>query len=60
MYEGATSAITLRTPARSSDLLAGLDIIDPGVAAATQWRPDADTRAEGDAHSIYVAVGHKT
>ncbi|WP_312034567.1 SAM-dependent methyltransferase [Actinoplanes sp. TBRC 11911] len=36
----------LRSPVRLAALLSGLEMVDPGVASVTRWKPDAEAPAQ--------------
>jgi S-adenosyl methyltransferase len=50
-------SVTLRSHDEVAALLAGLDLVEPGVVQATQWRPDADTAAVPS--QVWIGVGRK-
>jgi S-adenosyl methyltransferase len=50
-----------RTRAEVLDLLAGFELVEPGLTTTSQWRPDRENDFAGDPamDSIYAAVGCK-
>jgi hypothetical protein len=48
---------THRTPQQLQRLLAGLDLVAPGVVACTRWRPEASPFGEPAPVDAYCAVG---
>jgi len=60
MLDSGMSDIWPRDRAEFTALFDGLEIIDPGVVPASEWRPDAGT--DKPAHrdvAIWSAVGRK-
>jgi S-adenosyl methyltransferase len=51
-------SVTLRSHDEVAALLAGLELVEPGVVQATQWRPDPDAAASPA--QIWLGVGRKT
>jgi hypothetical protein len=51
-------SVTLRSHDEVAALLAGLELVEPGVVQATQWRPDPD--AATPPAQIWLGVGRKT
>jgi O-methyltransferase involved in polyketide biosynthesis len=48
------------TKAEFGELFTGLDLVDPGIALPTRWRPDADTDDYDPAHvNMWAAVARK-
>lgn len=61
-YERATSTINPRTQRQIQKLFAGLEVLDPGVVAVGQWRPDSPdstTADSGDRTLAFAGVGRK-
>jgi hypothetical protein len=58
LYRRTATPMTMRTRAEVTALLAGLQLVDPGVVDMTHWKPDPDTdrstRLAG-----YAAMGYK-
>ena len=50
-------SVTLRSRDEVAALLAGLDLVEPGVVQATRWRPDAG--AATPPSQVWVGVGRK-
>ena len=42
-YAGARLPFTLRTRAQIMDLFDGFDLVEPGLVALPEWRPDSNT-----------------
>ncbi|MGH3320550.1 MAG: SAM-dependent methyltransferase [Streptosporangiaceae bacterium] len=60
VYEQATSSATVRSREQIQRLLTGFDLVDPGLVALQDWRPDAPPSEESKAGSwFYAAVGRK-
>ena len=62
VYRGATAGLTGRSHERIMELLAGYDVIPPGLVSMIEWRPDPDAGPDplgGDVrrYSAYAAVG---
>jgi hypothetical protein len=51
-------SVTLRSHDEVAALLAGLELVEPGVVQATQWRPDPDGATPPA--QIWLGVGRKT
>jgi hypothetical protein len=49
--------VTLRTHDEVAALLSGLELVEPGVVQATQWRPDPDTTPAPS--QVWLGVGRK-
>jgi hypothetical protein len=58
--QGNKPPVTLRTPGQIAGLLDGLELMEPGVVATPQWRPDA-TDAGHPARDVdqFCAVARK-
>jgi S-adenosyl methyltransferase len=50
--------VTLRTHAQVSRFFTGVDLVEPGVVPADQWRPPEFFRPQSDL-AIYAGVGSK-
>jgi hypothetical protein len=50
--------VTLRDHDDVAGLFGGLELVDPGVVQATQWRPDPDTPAVPS--QTWVGAGRKS
>ena len=57
VYERATAPLTMRGPDEVARMLAGFDLVEPGLVHVTQWRPQRPPRPEFDA--FLAAVGRK-
>ena len=42
-YARARMPFTLRSRAQITDLFDGFDVVEPGLVALPEWRPDVDT-----------------
>jgi hypothetical protein len=62
LYRRTPTPVTLRTKADLEAMLAGVDLVEPGVVFITGWRPDAGEEDESDPSwvSTYGAVGRLT
>ena len=62
VYEKATYQITLRSREQITRLFDGFDLVDPGLATLSMWRPDPGTSIPPSAERqwCYAGVGHKT
>ena len=60
-YSQATSRFYPRSRYEIQDLLAGLDLISPGIVWAPQWHPDpgTETQEEPERSFMYAAVARK-
>jgi hypothetical protein len=56
--ENASEPVALRTHAQVSRFFAGVDLVEPGVAPADQWRPPVAARPRSDM-GVYAGVGRK-
>jgi hypothetical protein len=56
LFDEATEAARVRTRAEVLNLVAGLDVVDPGLVFISQWRPDPGHDATEDARSIYYGL----
>ncbi len=57
--EMVATRMTRRTHAEVSRFFAGLEVLDPGVVALSQWRPDGDTEESGPLSPAFCGVGRK-
>jgi SAM-dependent methyltransferase len=62
LYDGSNLPGLARTPDQVATLMAGTDLVDPGIVWASQWRPDpTDETDTGAGPSIVLAaVGRKS
>jgi SAM-dependent methyltransferase len=65
VYRRASHQLRYRSAAEIGKLLAGYDLIEPGLVDMTSWRPDADAGPDplgGDVarYSGYAALGHNS
>jgi len=56
--ENAAEPVTLRTHAQVSRFFSGVDLVEPGVVPADQWRPPEFATPRSDL-AIYAGVGRK-
>lgn len=54
-YRSTSSPLIMRSLAEVTALLAGLDLVEPGIVEASAWRPEPDVPPSGV--SVYAAVG---
>jgi hypothetical protein len=64
VYQQASHSMTLRGKERIAQLLAGYELIEPGVTDTILWRPEPDAPSDplgGDVarYSMYAAVGRR-
>ena len=59
MNESLTEKVTLRDRAGVARLLAGLELVEPGVVRVPEWRPDSDLAAASPA-VLWGGVAQKT
>jgi hypothetical protein len=57
--EQAPFPVVARTHGEVSRLLAGLELVQPGVVQAHRWRPEAAGQDSGHDLAIYAAVARK-
>jgi len=48
VYDRATAPLAMRDRAQVGELLAGFDLVEPGLVHVTHWRPDEPPRATFD------------
>jgi hypothetical protein len=58
MYRRTPTALHFRSPERIRELLAGWDIVDPGIVSIVGWRPEPD-EPQKSVMGMVAAVGHK-
>jgi SAM-dependent methyltransferase len=56
MYRKSPTPVFLRTRDQVEKLLGGLTVLEPGVVATHQWRPDGDEHPPADGDAIGSAV----
>jgi S-adenosyl methyltransferase len=57
VYNSATTQLYPRTKAEVLDLVAGLDVVEPGIVWTPLWRPDPGDAIPADpSHAYYYAV----
>jgi S-adenosyl methyltransferase len=61
VYDRATAQAHARTRDQVQAMVAGLDLVEPGLVWAPQWRPEPGTEPDPDPgrSHVYVAVGRK-
>jgi hypothetical protein len=60
LTDQTTTPVTIRDRARVEGFFAGLELVDPGLVWAPQWRPDYPQDViEPERTSLYVGVGRK-
>ena len=64
VYRGATAGLTARSHAQITALLAGYEMVPPGLVSMIEWRPEPSIASDplgGDVarYSAYAAVGFK-
>ena len=58
MFRGASSPLITRSRQDIAAMLAGLELVEPGLAAVTRWRPVHPPQPQDRAY-LYAAVGHQ-
>ena len=58
LFRGASSPLITRSRRDIAAMLAGFELVDPGLVAITQWRPVL-AREPRDRAYLYAAVGYK-
>jgi S-adenosyl methyltransferase len=58
-YSRSVSPMKLRSPDQLRDMLAGLELVEPGVVHCPDWRPDPGTAKESRPLPQICAVGRK-
>jgi hypothetical protein len=56
LYQSTPTSVHLRTPERIEQLLADWDIVEPGLVAVTEWRPDPEDDDDPPQPGILAAV----
>jgi S-adenosyl methyltransferase len=58
---GAPPSVTFRDPGQVADLVAGLELVDPGVVPLPLWRPDSDRSEHRNPEQfrVYAALACK-
>jgi hypothetical protein len=61
IFAKTAEPITPRTRARVTEMLSGLEIVEPGVVFTPQWRPETpeDVGEDPSKANLYAAVGRK-
>ena len=59
LYQRTPTPLHLRTSEQMAELLAGLDLVEPGIVPITDWRPDPHDRDEVPGPGLLAAVGRK-
>jgi hypothetical protein len=59
LYDQSSTPAGGRTREDVHALMAGTDLIDPGIVWTCQWRPEHDPGEHPERTRIYAAVGHK-
>ncbi|WP_433065408.1 SAM-dependent methyltransferase [Dactylosporangium sp. CS-033363] len=59
LYGRTPTTVRTRTPEQVAAILAGLDLIEPGIVPITSWHPDPDDPAENEQRSVLGAVAKK-
>jgi hypothetical protein len=56
VFDEATTSAHVRSRAAIRDLVAGMDVIEPGLAWPPQWRPDPGDEVPANAAESYYCV----
>ena len=59
VYRQASSQLHVRPPADVLRLFEGFELVEPGLAWITEWRPEPGTAPTGRQHSMRGGVGRK-
>ena len=61
IFARTAEPITPRTKAQVTDMLAGLEIVEPGIVFTPEWRPETpeDVGTDPSKANLYAAVGRK-
>jgi hypothetical protein len=59
IYQRTPTAVHMRSRAQVLDMLAGMDLIEPGVVTVTDWHPDPEARDDPAQPAILAVVGRK-
>jgi len=61
IFAKTAEPITPRTKAQVTDMLKGLEIVEPGIVFTPEWRPETpeDVGADPSKANLYAAVGRK-
>lgn len=57
--EGGGTPITLRGPKELEGFFEGMEVLEPGVVALPQWRPESDTQYTDREVSQFGGVARK-
>lgn len=59
LYQQTPTSVHYRTAEQLKELMAGLDIVAPGVVSVTDWHPDPEEADDPPQQGILAAVGRK-
>ncbi|MDH6132524.1 hypothetical protein P3T37_001909 [Kitasatospora sp. MAA4] len=59
VYRSASAQLTMRRKDEVARFFDGLELLDPGLVTASQWRPDRPAQETDDRVAIWAAVGRK-
>ncbi|WP_280671946.1 SAM-dependent methyltransferase [Kitasatospora sp. MAP12-44] len=59
VYRSASAQLTMRTKAEVARFFDGLELLEPGLVTAPQWRPDQPAEDTDAQVAIWAAVGRK-
>ncbi|MER7280073.1 SAM-dependent methyltransferase [Dactylosporangium sp. NPDC000244] len=59
LYDRTPTSVRTRNPKQVAGILAGLELVEPGVVPITSWHPDPEEPAEHEQRSVLGAVGRK-
>lgn len=60
VYKRATSTLTFRDREQVRRLFDGFDLVEPGIVAAHEWRPEARKPADPAGAWVLCGVGRKS
>jgi len=59
LYERTPTPVRLRSKEQVADLLAGFEVVEPGIVPVTDWHPDPDEADDPPQPSVLGAVARK-
>jgi hypothetical protein len=59
LYDRTPTSVRTRTPEQVAAILAGLQLVEPGIVPITSWHPDPAEPAEPEQRSVLGAVARK-
>ncbi|MGW4194930.1 SAM-dependent methyltransferase [Streptomyces sp. NPDC005004] len=59
VYRRGGTPVAVRSRTEFAEFLRGLELLDPGIAFVSDWRPDSADQRRGASLPLYAAVGRK-